>query len=100
MTSTRESDDISSTLQASLNVVKIQYHVDKLARFGSCARGGAREDSEIDILVDFSPGADLLDLSGLKLYLEDLFCRPVDVVPRRAIREELRESILAEAIEI
>ena len=30
-------------------------------------------------------------------YLEDMFGMPVDVVPRRAIREELRESILADA---
>ena len=75
-----------------------RYHVDNLALFGS--RGDAREDSDIDILVDFSPGADLLDLSGLKLYYEDVFGRPVDVVPRRAIREELREAILADAIDI
>ena len=52
---------------------------------------------KIDILVDFSPGADLLDLSGLKIYLEDLFGRTVDVVPKRAIREELKAAILADA---
>jgi|GEM_PF-319517 len=100
MTSAVQTKDISSTLHLSLNVVKERYHVDKLALFGSHARGEAREDSDIDILVDFAPGADLLDLSGLKLYLEDIFGRPVDVVPRRAIREELREAMLADAIDI
>ena len=50
--------------------------------------------------MDFSPGADLPGLSGLKLYFEDAFGRPVDVVPGRAIREELREAILADAIDI
>ncbi len=50
--------------------------------------------------MDFAPSADLLDLSGLKLYFEDVFGRPVDVVPRRAIREELREAILADVIDI
>jgi uncharacterized protein len=93
-------EDISSTLHLSLNVVKERYHVDNLALFGSHARGDPREDSDIDILVDFTPGADLLDLSGLKLYFEDIFGRPVDVVPRRSIREELIESILTEAIDI
>lgn len=100
MSTAIQTKDISSTLHHSLDVVKERYHVDTLALFGSHARGDAREDSDIDILVDFAPGADLLDLSGLKLYFEDLFGRPVDVVPRRAIREELREAILADAMEI
>ena len=100
MTSAVQTDDISTTLHKSLNFVRKRYHVNKLALFGSHARGEGHEDSDIDILVDFAPGADLLDLSGLKLYFEDIFGRPVDVVPRRAIREELREAILADAIDI
>lgn len=100
MTSVVHKKDISKTLHKSLKFVKNQYHVEKLALFGSHARGEGHEDSDIDILVDFAPGADLLDLSGLKLYFEDIFGRPVDVVPRRAIREELRETILADAIDI
>ena len=100
MSSAIKSEEIFSTLHNSLNVVKERYHVDKLALFGSRARGDAHDASDIDILVDFAPGADLLDLSGLKLYYEDMFGRTVDVVPRRAIREELREAILADAIEI
>jgi hypothetical protein len=91
---------IFQTLQDSLNEAADRYHVDNIALFCSRARGDAREDSDIDILVDFSPGADLLDLSGLKLYYEDVFGRPVDVVLRRAIREELREAILADTIDI
>lgn len=100
MTSAIKSEEIFSILHHSLNVVKERYNVDKLALFGSRARGDAHDDSDIDILVDFGPGADLLDLSGLKLYYEDIFGRTVDVVPRRAIRQELREAILADAIEI
>lgn len=72
MTSVIQTKDISSTLHLSLNVVKERYHVDKIALFGSRARGDAREDSDIDILVDFAPGADLEGLSGLKLYFEIL----------------------------
>ena len=61
-------DTIMKILENSLNVVKERYHVDKLALFGSRDRVYAREESNIDILVDFVPGADLLDLSGQKLY--------------------------------
>jgi len=42
---------IFRTLQDSLNEAADRYHVDKLALFGSRARGDAREDSDIDILV-------------------------------------------------
>lgn len=81
MTSAAQTEDISSTLHLSLNVAAERYHVEKLALFGSRARGVVRQDSDIDILVDFSPGADLLELSGLKLYFEDIFGRPVDALP-------------------
>lgn len=100
MTPVLSPDTIVQILQNSRVEVKERYHVDKITLFGSYARGDHREDSDIDILVDFTPGADLLDLSGLKLYYEDIFGRPVDVVPRRSIREELREGILTDAIDI
>jgi hypothetical protein len=100
MTSTLQREDILPTLHQSLHIVRERYHVEKLALFGSCARGDAHEESDIDLLVDFAPGADLLDLSGLKLYLEDILGRSVDVVPRRAIREEIREAVLADVLEI
>jgi len=88
---------IKDMLREILPHVTERYHVEGLALFGSWARNEASEESDIDILVDFSPGADLLDLSGLKIYLEDLFGRTVDVVPKRAIREELKAAILADA---
>ena len=98
VTSAVQTKDTFSTLHLLLNVVAERYHVDKLALLAPVPEV-ACEGSDIDILVDFSPGADHLDLSGLKLYYEDVFGRPVDVVPRRAIREELREAILADAFD-
>ncbi len=47
--------------------------------FGSVARGEATPDSDIDFLVEFEPGASLMDLSGLHLDLEALLGRPVHV---------------------
>jgi len=99
MTSVAQIGDISTTLHSSLNSVKERYHVDKLAIFGSRARGDGNEDSDIDILVDFAPGADLLDLSGLKLYFEDLFGRPVDALPDgRFVRSSGKQSLLMRLI--
>ena len=92
-----DKNSIKDILKAQNPVITERYHVDRLALFGSWARGDASDTSDIDILVDFLPGADLLDLSGLKIYLEDVFERPVDVVPRKAIREELKSAILADS---
>ena len=52
--------------------------------------------SDIDLLVDFEDGADLLDFVGLGLFLEERLHRKVDVVPKNALREELREQVLQE----
>ena len=46
----------------------------------------------------FQDGADLFDLIGLSQFLEERLQRPVDVVPRRALREELRDAVLQEVI--
>ncbi len=92
-----DQNSIKDILRIQKPFITKQYRVEGLALFGSWARGEASDKSDIDILVDFLPGADLLDLSGLKIYLEDVFGRTVDVVPKRALREELRSAILADA---
>jgi uncharacterized protein len=51
--------------------------------FGSVARGEARDDSDVDFLVEMEPGRNVLDLSELILDLEELLGREVDVVEIR-----------------
>jgi uncharacterized protein len=70
-----------------------RYHVKEISLFGSFVRKEQSEDSDIDILAEFDNNADLFDLIGLELYLEDIFEREVDVVPKQALRPELRQSI-------
>ena len=77
-----------------------RYKVRRLSVFGSWARGEQKEDSDIDLLVDFEVGADLLDLVGLSLYLEEVLGKSVDIVPRAALREELRETVLEQVISV
>jgi predicted nucleotidyltransferase len=61
-------------------------------------RGEQSGSSDIDVLVDFEEEADLFDLVGLALFLEEELQRKVDVVPRNALRTELRESVLQEVV--
>jgi len=61
-------------------------------------RGEQNKESDIDVLVDFQEDADLLDLVGLGLFLEERLGRKVDVVPRKALRKEIRDAVLHEVV--
>jgi uncharacterized protein len=66
--------------------------------FGSVARGGADEQSDIDLLVDMEPGRTLLDLGGLLMDRQALLGQNVDVVTERGLKPRIRERVLAEAV--
>ena len=66
--------------------------------FGSVARGEARPDSDLDILVDMEPGRSLLDMGGLLMDLQDILGCRVDVVTEKGLRERIREKVLREAV--
>lgn len=68
--------------------------------FGSCARGEARADSDVDLLVDLPDAYTLLDVIHLKQQLEDVLDRGVDLVEYDAIKPSLRDIILSEQVEI
>ncbi|MGL5825371.1 MAG: nucleotidyltransferase family protein [Nocardioides sp.] len=55
--------------------------------FGSAARGDDRETSDVDLLVDFRAGTDII---GIKRELEDVLGVPVDLVPRSSLKERVR----------
>jgi predicted nucleotidyltransferase len=75
-----------------------RFGVQSLALFGSIARDQASEQSDVDILVDFDGPATFDRYMGLKIYLEELLGRRVDLVTRRGLREELRPTVEREAI--
>ena len=65
--------------------------------FGSFARGTARPDSDVDLLIDLEPGRHLLHLIAIKQDLEDLLGREVHVVTEPAISPYIREEVLQTA---
>lgn len=76
-----------------------RYQVRELSVFGSAARGEMRPDSDIDLLVEFLPDAniDLVDHAGLMLDLSQLLGCSVDLVSKRGLKPLIRESVLEEA---
>ena len=76
-----------------------RYRVRELSLFGSAARGEMRPESDIDLLVEFLPGAkvDLVEYSGLMLDLSKLIGRKVDLVSKNGLKPLIRASVLEEA---
>lgn len=64
-----------------------------LALFGSAARDELRDDSDIDVLVEFDGPATFDRYMGLKVYLEDLFGAQVDLATEAMIKPRLRRHI-------
>lgn len=74
------------------------FGVHSLSLFGSVARDEAREDSDVDILVEFLRPVGLFEFVRLQMYLEELLGRKVDLVTVEALRPEMRDEILQEAV--
>jgi predicted nucleotidyltransferase len=91
-------EDLLVRLKALKPEMVARYKVQEIALFGSFVRGEQGAASDIDVLVDFEKGADLFDLVGLALFLEEELQRGVDVIPRHALRAELRDAVLREAV--
>jgi predicted nucleotidyltransferase len=77
-----------------------QRGVKSLAVFGSLARGEATPASDIDVLVEFDHPVGLFEFIRLKLYLEELTGRHVDLVTPDALRPAMRAEILNEAVHV
>jgi predicted nucleotidyltransferase len=77
------------------------FGVQRLALFGSVLHDRARPDSDVDLLVQFHPGAKtFLNLVGLAELLEALLDRPVELVTTEALSPYLGPRILAEAVDV
>jgi uncharacterized protein len=66
--------------------------------FGSVARGEARPESDIDLLIDVGPTTSSWFPAGLILDLEELLGRRVEVTTEKALNPDLRDYVLREAI--
>lgn len=75
-----------------------QFGVRRLALFGSAVHGQLTPKSDLDFLVELDPKS-FGNFMGLRCFLEDLFCRRIDLVTPEALRPELRETILGESID-
>jgi len=77
-----------------------RFGVKSLAFFGSVARDEAQEDSDVDILVEFTAPPGFIRFMDLRFFLEDLLGCRVDLVTRKALKPRLRSRVEREAIHV
>ncbi len=87
--------EILSFIEREWPVLRERYRVRRIGLFGSCLRGEARADSDVDVLVEFDEKT-FDNYMGLKFFLEDRLGRSVDLVIAESIKPRLRENILGE----
>lgn len=68
----------------------------KAALFGSFARGKANKSSDVDLLVKLKKDKSLLDLVELKIELEEILDRKVDLVTYNSLHPLLKKIVLNE----
>lgn len=91
-------DEILTKLREQHALLSRRYPIHRMALFGSWARGEAREDSDVDVLVEVDPSIGLRFVE-LGDELERALGRRVDLVSRRAIKPSLWERIEPELID-
>jgi len=90
-------DDVLATISAHRESLQL-LHVKTLAVFGSVARGEARAESDVDLLVEFSVPVGLFEFVRLRRFLEEILGARVDLVTPGALKPQLRQAVLREAI--
>ncbi len=85
-------------LRATILAIAERHGATNVRVFGSVVRGEAREHSDIDFLVEMRPRHSPWFPSGLRLDLQELLGRDVEVITERMLDTEIRADVLREAV--
>jgi predicted nucleotidyltransferase len=84
-----------------LNGIAEQFGASRLRVFGSVARGEETAQSDVDFLVEFPQGYDLItQRMPLTQKLADILNRKVELIPEHELNAHMRQKILAEAVSL
>jgi predicted nucleotidyltransferase len=95
-----KSDEVIAVLRQHESMLRARGII-HAALFGSLARGEARPDSDIDVMIEIDPRLQigLFEYAGLKRIVEELLGFQVDVVNREAMKPYVRTTALRDAIQ-
>jgi len=88
---------ITKALKDNKSALAARYHLTSIGIFGSCARKDFRDDSDIDILIDYNQplGIEFIDLAE---ELEKILQRKVDLVSKNGIKPKYFKEIQKDLI--
>jgi uncharacterized protein len=88
--------EIEAILRERRNQLAIDYGVTEIGIFGSCVRGDASSDSDIDILVGFNRPVGFFKFLELEERLSEWLGAKVDLVTKAALKPHIGRRILSE----
>ena len=91
-------EEIKQWLVQHKSVLQEHYKVRELGIFGSYVRKEQTENSDVDLLVEFSETPSLLKFINLENYLSDNLGVKVDLVHKSGLKPRIGERILAEVV--
>jgi predicted nucleotidyltransferase len=89
---------IEETIKSTKPFLKEKFKVKDIGVFGSYVRGEQKENSDLDILVEFGERIGIFKFLELEEYLEDMLHLKIDLVSRKALKPTIGRQILKEVV--
>lgn len=89
-------EDIISLLRQQM--VQSRFGIQSLSLFGSVARNEATATSDLDFVVNFEGVVTFDRYMDLKIFLEDLFNKKIDLAIEGSLKPQIRQRVFEEAI--
>ena len=91
-------DELGKNKRTAILAIAAKHGVQRVRVFGSFARGDAREDSDLDLLIEAGPRTPPWFPGGMLLDLEEELGRRVDLAEENTLHPLIRDRVLHEAI--
>jgi hypothetical protein len=87
-------------IQRKIRPILRQHGVVRASVFGSFAKNEAKDESDLDLLIEFGDKKTLLDMVALRIDLEQELDRKVDLLTFRSLHPLIKDSVLREQVAI
>lgn len=94
----RDLERFVSVLKRHTPELEEEFKVKSLGVFGSYVRGEQKEDSDLDVLVEFYEMPGLIEFGRLERHLSNILGVKVDLVPKDSLKPRIGERILNEVV--